>query len=185
MSTYGCLPANPSRGWVGPGLRRDDGTCEGNEASFGWMGLGLHRYRYQKHDSNEQSGCAGSTLLEMLVVLIVMTAVIALAVPLMNGRAGARELEIKIEEIAAIMRHARTLAIRDNHEVGVAIDVKQRRVALAGVGEPVELPATAGLKVLTARGLIAGDNASIVFTPQSGSTGGSIELSDGKVTATI
>ena len=136
-------------------------------------------------DREEQSGCAGSTLLEMLIVLVIMTLVIALAMPLMNSRAGGRELQIRMEEIAAIMRHARTLAIRDNQEVAVAIDVKQRRVALAGVGKPVELPPAARLKVLTARGLIAGDNASIVFTPQGGSTGGSIELSDGKMTARI
>ena len=135
--------------------------------------------------AEKRSGCDGSTLFEMLVVLAIMTIMIAMAMPLMNGRAPGRDLRLKAQEIAAIMRHARTLAIRDNREIGVAIDVRHRRIELAGAGKPVDLPESTGLKVLTARGLIAGDDASIVFTPQGGSTGGSIELTDGKVTATI
>jgi hypothetical protein len=38
---------------------------------------------------------------------------------------------------------------------------------------------------VTARGLVAGDKASFVFTPQGGSTGGRIELRQGKMTAAI
>jgi general secretion pathway protein H len=132
-----------------------------------------------------QDRCDGSTLFELLVVLAIMTLMIAAAMPLLSHSAPGRELRMRAQEIAALMRHARTLAIRDNREVGVATDVKRRRIELAGVGEPVDLPESVAIRVLTARGLIVEDAASIVFTPGGGSTGGSIALSDGKITATI
>jgi general secretion pathway protein H len=135
--------------------------------------------------SQGRDHCRGSTLFEMLVVLAIMTLIIAAAVPLVRGTPSAKDLRIEAQAIAALMRHARTMAIRDNREVPVSIDVKGRRIALAGVGSPIDLPEQVALTVLTARGLIVEDAASIVFTPEGGSTGGSIRLSDGKTTATI
>jgi general secretion pathway protein H len=132
-----------------------------------------------------RQSCAGSTLFELLVVLAIVTVMIALAVPMLNGPDPQKELRLKAQEIAALMRQARTLAIKSNREIGVAVDVKQRRVALAGVRRPVVLPESAGLKVLTARGLVVDELANIIFTPQGGSTGGKIELSDRKMIATI
>jgi general secretion pathway protein H len=102
-----------------------------------------------------------------------------------KGRAPEAELRVKAQEISALMRLARTVAIRDNREIAVAVDVKQRRVELSGTSRPVVLSDTTGLEVVTARGLVAGDKASFVFTAQGGSTGGRIELRQGKMTAAI
>jgi general secretion pathway protein H len=128
---------------------------------------------------------SGSTLFELLVVLAVIMLLIAVSVPMSKGRAPEAELRVKAQEISALMRLARTVAIRDNREIAVAVDVKQRRVELSGTSRPVVLSDTTGLEVVTARGLVVGDKASFVFTPQGGSTGGRIELRQGKMTATI
>jgi general secretion pathway protein H len=133
--------------------------------------------------SRRHSG--GFSLFEIVVVLAIVTLLISVAAPLLRRSAPGHELRLKAQEIAALMRHGRTLAIRDNREVGITIDLEKRHVELEGVTRPVILPETAGLTILTARGQVVADNASIVFTPQGGSSGGSIALSDGKTAITI
>lgn len=133
-----------------------------------------------KLDRNE-----GFSLLETVVVLAILALVMAVAMPLLKTSTPGRELRMQAQEIAALLRYGRTLAIRDNREVGVAIDVERRRIEIEGAGRPVLLPQSTGLKVLTARGQVIAQTASIVFTPQGGSSGGSVEISDGKTVATI
>jgi general secretion pathway protein H len=132
-----------------------------------------------------RASCAGSSLLEMLVVLTIMSLMIAVAAPLLSRRSPGSEVRLKGQEIAALMRQARTLAVNENREVSVAVDIKEKRVMLAGVGRPVVMAESTGLRLVTARGLLTEKGASIDFTPTGGSTGGSLEISDGKATVTI
>jgi general secretion pathway protein H len=135
--------------------------------------------------ARDRDPCCGSTLFELLVVLAIAMMLIVLSVPMLRGRVPEAELRVKAQEISALMRQARTLAIRDNREIAVAIDIKHRRVELAGASRPVVLPDSTGLEVVTARGLVVGDKPRFVYTPQGGSTGGRIELREGKIVATI
>ena len=64
---------------------------------------------------------SGSTLFELLVVLAVIMLLIAVSVPMSKGRAPEAELRVKAQEISALMRLARTVAIRDNREIAVAV----------------------------------------------------------------
>lgn len=129
--------------------------------------------------------CEGFSLFEVLVVVAILALMIAAAMPLLKHSAHGREFRLQAQEIAALLRYGRTLAIRDNREIGVEIDVAHRRIELAGAGRPVLLPQSTGLRVLTARGQVIAQTASIVFTPQGGSSGGAVEISDGKTIATI
>jgi len=129
--------------------------------------------------------CEGFTLFETLIVLAILALMIAVAMPMLKRSAPDRELKSQAQEIAALLRYGRTLAIRDNREIEVAIDLEHRLIEIPAIGRPVRLRASTGLKILTARGQVAPRTATIVFTPQGGSSGGSIEISDGKIAALV
>jgi general secretion pathway protein H len=132
-----------------------------------------------------RDGCEGSTLFELLVVLAIITLAVALAAPRLDRSAPKANLSMRAQEIAALIRYARTLAIRNNRDAEIVVDLKRRTIQLDGAGRPIEWPETVALKVLTARGLLAEGTATVVLTPQGGSTGGSIELRDEKIAAAI
>src|SRR5882724_2742021 len=75
---------------------------------------------------------AGFTLIELIVVLAILSLMAVLATPLLNRVSPGLELKSTAHNIAAAMREARTLAIRDNGEVAVLIDLNNR---LVRVGE--------------------------------------------------
>jgi general secretion pathway protein H len=127
----------------------------------------------------------GFTLVETMIVLAIVAVAIAVAMPLVRTKAPGQELRAKAQGIAALLRLARTLAISRNRETGVEIDVKQRRIALVDASRPVVLPDAVALKVLTARGLVVDGTATIIFTPQGGSSGGSIDIDDGNMRTRI
>lgn len=127
----------------------------------------------------------GTTLFEMLVVLTILTILAALAAPLVNFDAGRKDLHGKAQQIASLLRQARTLAIKTNREAGVTVDLRRKRVILDGTTLPVSLRETTALKLVTARGLVVVDVGSILFTPQGGSTGGSLRISEGDRAVTV
>ena len=127
----------------------------------------------------------GTTLFEMLVVLTILTVLAALAAPLVNFDTGRNDLTAKAQQIASLLRQARTLAIKTNRAAEVTVDLLRKRVVLEGTTLPVSLRETAALRLVTARGLVVADEGSILFTPQGGSTGGSLRISEGHRAITI
>jgi general secretion pathway protein H len=114
----------------------------------------------------------GFTLLELLVVLVVMSLLIA-AVPLvMSGGVSALALKAEARDVADAMRHARGRAIAINEEVVFSLDADSGRYAVtpgrrAGVlsegTEAFMLPKSAA--------------GTVRFFPDGGSTGGRITIS--------
>jgi general secretion pathway protein H len=114
----------------------------------------------------------------MLVVLTILTVLAALAAPLVHFD-GRTDLTSKAQQIATLLRQARTLAIKTNRDAAVTVDLVRKRVVLEGATLPVSLRETTALRLVTARGLVIAEEGRILFTPQGGSTGGSLRISEG------
>lgn len=122
----------------------------------------------------------GFTLIEMIVVVAIMGMVLAMVAargPLgfhtLNARAAANEL-------ASGFRQARARAVADNRPVAVSIDLVGHRWRI-GADKPTELPRDLEIAVLTVAGQSVGDTAAAIrFLPDGSSTGGRVELKDGR-----
>ena len=123
----------------------------------------------------------GFTLIEVVVVL----AVLALAAGMfaLRGPPRSRALEIRAAaaEVAQALRLARSQAIARNASVRLVLDPGRSAWRLDGTAERA-LPPGIALAARTAVAESAGRLNAIRFAPDGSSTGGSIELSDGRRT---
>jgi general secretion pathway protein H len=118
--------------------------------------------------------------MELLVVLFIMGLVIVLApaafqraVPAMETRAAARA-------VAVAFREGRSVAIRDNREIPVIIDLDARTVRVGAGQYPTRLSRRLRLSLLTGRSELIGRSAGqIRFFPDGTSTGGRVTLTAG------
>jgi len=130
----------------------------------------IWRCRYQR----------GFTLIEMIVVVAIMGLVLAMVAA--RGPLGLHTLTARsaANELASGFRQARARAIADNRPVAVSIDLAGHRWRI-GTDKPTELPRDLQIAVLTVAGQSAGGTAAdIRFLPDGSSTGGRVELKDGR-----
>ena len=119
---------------------------------------------------------AGFTLFELLIVLVILGLTLAVAVPLFSRALPGLELKSSARTVAATLREARSLAIADNREIAVAIDLDTRRIDLAGLRTET-LDEGIDLRVFTAaEELIDRGAGRIRFYPDGTSTGGRVRL---------
>ena len=123
---------------------------------------------------------AGFTLLEVVVVLLVLGLALAIVASRGPPRSAALEIRGAAGEMAQALRLARGRAIMLNGPVGVTVDLARRTYRVDGAPERGVPPALA-LTVLAAGGATLGDrSAAIRFAPDGSSSGGHVELSDGR-----
>lgn len=121
----------------------------------------------------------GFTLLELLVVLVLLTAATALVAPAFL-KTGGVEVEGAARNLAAGLRRARSQAIQHNTIETLSVDVQQREYVLSFEGRPRKLPRDIELSLFTARSAIESNSrGAIRFFPDGGSTGGRITVSRG------
>jgi general secretion pathway protein H len=123
----------------------------------------------------------GFTLLEVLVAVAIASLAIGAAVlPIgaMASRAGLTELAAKLDHLLTIAREA---AIRSGVPQRVHLENAERRLVIQGSTEALQIPEAATLTidgtVLKPEGLA---DASIYFLADGSSTGGVIEIRQGK-----
>jgi general secretion pathway protein H len=117
----------------------------------------------------------GFTLIEMLVVLAIMAATLAISLPFVRTSGDARRLEATAQIVAARLRQTQASAVESNAERLFKIDLKHGQIL-----DPVYiLPEGTDLYLETSEGQVAHDMASVRFFADGGSTGGKITLSKG------
>ena len=126
--------------------------------------------------AGDRRGSAGFTLLELLIVLVILGLTVAVAVPLFARALPGLELTASARTVAATLREARSLAIADNREVTVAVDVDQGTIDLAGLRSETLDPAISLRLFTAAEELIDRGAGRIRFYPDGTSTGGRVRL---------
>lgn len=122
------------------------------------------------------AGETGFTLVEMLVVLTLVAALLAVSLPYSAKSGDARKLAAAAQIVAARLQEARTAALASNRERKLTIDIGKRLVVAGGASKDFELPEDIDLKIITAANEVAQDTASFRFFPDGGATGGRIIL---------
>ncbi len=124
---------------------------------------------------------AGFTLVEMLVVLAIMAATLAVSLPYVRGSGDARILDATAQTLVARLRETQSAAMFNNAERTLSIDLKHRLIL-----DPVlAIPPNILMKITTADNEVTTEIASIRFFADGGSTGGMITLSKDRNTQEI
>ncbi|HYZ31470.1 MAG TPA: GspH/FimT family protein [Crenalkalicoccus sp.] len=123
---------------------------------------------------------AGFTLLEVIVVLVVLGLALGVFVSRGPPRSAALEIRAAAGQVAQALRQTRGRAIMLNRPVALTVDLGRLTYRNDGMPERA-LPPTLGVSVLAAGGdTLGGRLAAISFAPDGSSSGGHIELSDGR-----
>lgn len=117
-------------------------------------------------------------MLEVLVVLTIITVATAATGQLVVRRLPAVQLNASSAIVASILREARSIAIRDNREQAVVIDLSARTLQIGSAGRKHQLEGSIGISLVTASSELEGQQGAIRFFPDGTSTGGRVRLSE-------
>lgn len=120
------------------------------------------------------------TLIELLVVLVLLTILMALVPPLLQGGVSGTELKGAARRLAAGLKYARSQAITSHKEAVLILDLEHRRFKVTGKKRQYPLPSHIAISLVTARSEVdTGHMGKIRFFPDGTSTGGRITLAQG------
>lgn len=122
-------------------------------------------------------GAAGFTLLEMLVVMAIIAATLAVAIPALRKPPDSLRLETAARTVSSVLRLARAEAIARNREIAMEIDTDSRLLRSPAT-PPLRLEEGLLIKLTLAAPEQRNRNAgAILFFPDGTSSGGDIVLS--------
>lgn len=123
----------------------------------------------------------GFTLVELLVVLLIMGMLLTLTPAAFQRVMPGMQLKAAAREVAAVLREARSLAIRDNRETTVVIDTEARAYRLSAAKRAHQLDKGLGVELITAVSERLDEaTGRIRFFPDGTSTGGRVKFTRGE-----
>jgi general secretion pathway protein H len=123
-----------------------------------------------------QRPAVGFTLVEMIVVLVIVSLVLAMVGTSISRNISGAEMRTAARKMAASMRYTRTQAILTKTEQVFLLDTEARTYK-AGEKDTEELPEGMNVELNTARSELTSESAGgIRFYPDGASTGGSVRL---------
>ncbi len=124
----------------------------------------------------------GFTLIELLVVMAIIALLLTIAPIGLHRMMPGLEVQTAARELGASLRNARSIAIRDNQEATLTLDLEQRHYSLTGERREFEIDEDIEIKLLTAASeQVSEQVGSIRFFPDGTSTGGTVTLTGGGV----
>ena len=134
----------------------------------------------------DNSGNAGFTLLELLVVLTILVLATTLSMTMFSRRPSANELDIAARNIGNVLKNARSIAIRLNTTEAVIFDVQGSKVIYGPPLGNVVVPPQIKMNVVVAAGAEnAAKSGTVRFFADGSSSGGWISLIEGSRTETL
>lgn len=125
----------------------------------------------------EQQAARGFTLIEFLVVMTLIALLATMATPMIRRVTPRVELQTAAEGLRGELRLARSMAIHDNREAWLSIDVASGAYQRDHSSATRSVPPAIELSLLTARGEQIDETVgSIRFFPDGTSTGGTVRL---------
>lgn len=118
---------------------------------------------------------AGFSLLELLIALAILALATTIAGVAFSRSSVGFRFDAAAQELALNLREAQARALRSGQDVGLAIDLDKRTYRLQA-DPSVQLPADVELRVVSAGEVTTGSRPAIIFSPEGGSTGGSITM---------
>jgi general secretion pathway protein H len=126
--------------------------------------------------SRAASRAAGFTLVELLVVLVIISLMLALVGTSISRNVTGAEMRTAAHKVTANLRYTRTQAILTKSEQVFLVDAENRSYQAPG-RELQELPAGMNVELNTARSELTSETVGgIRFYPDGGSTGGNVRL---------
>jgi general secretion pathway protein H len=118
----------------------------------------------------------GFTLVELLVVLVIISLMLALVGTSISRSVSGAEMRTAAHKVAANLRYTRTQAILGKSEQVFLVDAENRTYQ-APNREPQTLPEGMDVELNTARSELTSESVGgIRFYPDGGSTGGNVRL---------
>ena len=122
----------------------------------------------------------GFTLIEIMVVLAISTALLVLVVPSLYRSIAATDIPNATKELALALRLSQSQAINSTKPASLVLNVKNHHYQLSHKNKKFQLPKQIELTLLTGSTLLQqgmeDDEGAIVFYPDGSSTGGQITL---------
>jgi len=128
----------------------------------------------------------GFTLFELLLVLALMGLLYGLALPMLGSGSTGVDLKAASRQLAAGLRKTRSIAVTEQREAVLTLDVDGRNFSLTGDPKTYSLPKRLDFALFTARSeLVREKTGRIRFFPDGTSTGGRVTVSAGEARQSI
>lgn len=118
---------------------------------------------------------SGFALYELILALAILGMVAAIAVPRMARAPGPTEIGVAAEEIAALFRTDRNMALREREPVVSFVDVEHGIISGAS-GKVVRIPRGIRFEFVQSSKVLASEGTGVRFLPDGRSSGGVLTL---------